>query len=98
MSLSILNEELERFYSEKFYFSYSSINKLLFSPRVFYNHYILKQKEDSTETKIRVLKNRFSGETGLATSLFYNADSGRYTESEDVFKDKAITNNGNDPF
>tara|TARA_R110001606_G_scaffold16894_3_gene66752 strand:+ start:1069 stop:2676 length:1608 start_codon:yes stop_codon:yes gene_type:complete len=57
-----------------------------------------QQKEDSTETKIRVLKNRFSGETGLATSLFYNADSGRYTESEDVFKDKAITNNGNDPF
>ena len=52
MSLSILNEELERFYSEKFYFSYSSINKLLFSPRVFYNHYILKQKEDSTDAHL----------------------------------------------
>ena len=44
----IENEELQRFYSEKFYFSYSSINKLLFSPRLFYSHYILNQKEDST--------------------------------------------------
>jgi hypothetical protein len=51
MSLT-LNEELERFYSEKFYFSYSSINKLLYSPRAFYNHYILKQKEDSTDAHL----------------------------------------------
>jgi len=36
-----------------------------------------------------VLKNRFSGETGLATTLFYDQDSGRYTEDENVFKDKA---------
>lgn len=47
-----LSEELERFYSEKFYFSYSSINKLLFSPRLFYSHYILNQKEDSTDTHL----------------------------------------------
>jgi hypothetical protein len=47
-----LSEELERFYSEKFYFSYSSINKLLFSPRLFYSHYILKQKEDSTDAHL----------------------------------------------
>ena len=52
MSLTILNEELERFYSEQFYFSYSSINKLLYSPRAFYNHYILKQKEDSTDAHL----------------------------------------------
>jgi hypothetical protein len=51
MSLT-LNEELERFYSEQFYFSYSSINKLLYSPRAFYNHYILKQKEDSTDAHL----------------------------------------------
>ena len=51
MSLEILasSEEINNFYAEKFYFSYSSINKLLYSPRVFYNHYILKQKEDSTD-------------------------------------------------
>jgi hypothetical protein len=56
MSLTILNEELERFYSDKFYFSYSSINKLLYSPRAFYNHYILKQKEDSTDAHLIVGK------------------------------------------
>ena len=57
-----------------------------------------QQKVNNNETKVRVLKNRFSGETGLASTLFYNADSGRYTESEDVFKDKTTTTNGNDPF
>lgn len=46
------NEELERFYSEKFYFSYSGINKLLFSPGLFYSHYILKQKEDRTDAHL----------------------------------------------
>lgn len=46
------SEELERFYSESFYFSYSSIKKLLYSPRAFYSHYILKQKEDSTDTHL----------------------------------------------
>jgi hypothetical protein len=48
----LATEELERFYAEKFYFSYSSINKLMFSPRLFYSHYILKQKEDSTDTHL----------------------------------------------
>mgnify|MGYP003671172669 FL=1 len=43
------SDELEQFYSSKFYFSYSGINKLLFSPSMFYNHYILKQKEDSVD-------------------------------------------------
>ena len=46
------SDELEKFYSEKFYFSYSGINKLLFSPRFFYNHYILKQKEDKTDAHL----------------------------------------------
>jgi hypothetical protein len=43
------SEELELFYNEKFYFSYSSINKLLFSPSMFYNDYVLKQKEESVD-------------------------------------------------
>ena len=50
--LLTLNEELEQFYSTKFYFSYSSINKLLYSPQAFYKHYILKQKEDKTDAHL----------------------------------------------
>lgn len=46
-----------------------------------------QQKENNNETKVRVLKNRFSGETGLATTLFYDQDSGRYMEDENQFKD-----------
>ena len=41
------SEELERFYKGKFYFSYSSISKLLYSPVAFYNHYVLNKREDS---------------------------------------------------
>jgi hypothetical protein len=54
MSLQTIsfNEELDKFYSETFYFSYSSINKLLFSPRMFYDHYVLKQKEDSIDAHL----------------------------------------------
>lgn len=50
----ILNgsEELELFYKQHFYFSYSSINKLMFSPKMFYNHYILNQREDSTDAHL----------------------------------------------
>ena len=43
------SEELNAFYKNKFYFSYSSINKLLFSPRSFYSHYVLNQREDSID-------------------------------------------------
>jgi len=44
-----MNEHLNEFYKNKFYFSYSSLNKLLYSPTLFYNWYILKQKEDRTD-------------------------------------------------
>ena len=56
MIQTILNgsDELERFYKNKFYFSYSSINKLLFSPRMFYSHYVLNQREDSTDAHLVV--------------------------------------------
>ena len=46
------SDELELFYKKKFYFSYSGINKLLFSPVMFYNHYVLNQREDSTDTHL----------------------------------------------
>ena len=35
-------------------------------------------------TRVRVLKNRYAGITGLATSLFYNRDTGRLGEVTDV--------------
>lgn len=43
------SEELDKFYKNKFYFSYSGLNKLLYSPALFYSHYILNQREDSTD-------------------------------------------------
>ena len=46
------SDELEQFYRKKFYFSYSGINKLLFSPVMFYNHYVLNQREDSTDAHL----------------------------------------------
>lgn len=54
MALMTLNgsDELELFYKKKFYFSYSGINKLLFSPVMFYNHYVLNQREDSTDAHL----------------------------------------------
>lgn len=43
-------EHLEsRFYEKKFYFSYSSISKLLYSPQAFYQTYIMKFREERTE-------------------------------------------------
>lgn len=53
MNLALIgSEELEKFYKQKFYFSYSGINKLLFSPVMFYNHYVLQQREDSTDSHL----------------------------------------------
>ena len=46
------SDELQQFYNSKFYFSYSGINKLLFSPSWFYNHYILKEQEDSVDSHL----------------------------------------------
>ena len=46
------NEELEQFYKSDFYFSYSSINKLLYSPSAFYRHYILNQREDMVDAHL----------------------------------------------
>jgi hypothetical protein len=46
------SDELERFYKNKFYFSYSGLNKLLYSPAAFYNHYVLNQREDSKDAHL----------------------------------------------
>lgn len=40
------------FYSKKFYFSYSSLNKLLWNPAVFYQMYVLGMKEEKLDTHL----------------------------------------------
>jgi len=47
-----------------------------------------QQGEDSNLTTIRVLKNRFSGDTGVACHCLYSPDTGRMTETNPEFKDK----------
>lgn len=46
------SDEMEKFYQKKFYFSYSGLNKLIYSPALFYNHYVLNQREDSTDSHL----------------------------------------------
>lgn len=47
------DKELEKeFYSKDFFFSYSGLNKLVYSPRLFYQWYVLKEREDRTESHL----------------------------------------------
>jgi twinkle protein len=41
-----------------------------------------QDQEAANQVTVRVLKNRFSGETGIATTLFYDKDTGRLSEHE----------------
>lgn len=45
-------EAEERFYSEPFYLSYSGLNKLLYSPRVFYKQYVMGVKEEKLDVHL----------------------------------------------
>lgn len=46
-------QELEKeFYSKPFILSYSGLNKLLFSPKMYYNHYVLNQREDRIDSHL----------------------------------------------
>jgi hypothetical protein len=40
------------FYSKKFYYSYSSLNKLFWNPQVFYQMYVLGLKEEKTDAHL----------------------------------------------
>jgi hypothetical protein len=40
----------EEFYSKPFNLSYSGLNKLLFSPKLFYSHYVLQQREEKLDS------------------------------------------------
>lgn len=42
----------EKFFNKDFFFSYSGLNKLLFSPKLFYDYYILKAKEEKLDTHL----------------------------------------------
>ena len=37
----------EEFFNKDFLMSYSGLNKLMYSPALFYSHYVLNQKDDS---------------------------------------------------
>lgn len=42
----------EKFFSTRYFFSYSGLNKLLFSPRLWYKHYVLQEREEKTDTHL----------------------------------------------
>jgi twinkle protein len=48
-----------------------------------------QQGKNPNVTTMRVLKNRFSGETGDAGYLLYNRDTGRLSETTIEFKDES---------
>lgn len=49
---TLTQDPLSKFYSKYFMFSYSSLNKLLHSVQLFYNWYILKEREDGLESHL----------------------------------------------
>ena len=50
-----------------------------------------QQGKNPNITTMRVLKNRFSGETGIAGYLLYNRDTGRLSETDPYFEDESKT-------
>jgi len=45
----MIEDKIKEFYNKDFYFSYSSLNKLLYSPTLFFDWYVLNQREDRTD-------------------------------------------------
>ena len=56
----------EEFFDKNFMMSYSGLNKLLYSPRLFYLHYIMGQRDDSSD--------KFAIEGKLIHCLFLNPE------------------------
>jgi len=42
----------EEFYSKPLYFSYSGLSRLLYSPKLFYSHYVLQQREEKLDSHL----------------------------------------------
>jgi len=40
----------QEFYSKKYYLSYSALSKIMYSPSLFYRHYVLQQREEKLDT------------------------------------------------
>ena len=102
LQISTGSNELDNFYKKEFNFSYSSINKLLFSPRMFYNHYVLKQKEDSTDSHLvigRVLHclllepKNFDNQFAVMTSKIPNENNKKIIDI--IFKNHLSNANNN---
>lgn len=102
LQISTGSNELNNFYKKEFNFSYSSINKLLFSPRMFYNHYVLKQKEDSTDSHLvigRVLHclllepKNFDNQFAVMTSKIPNENNKKIIDI--IFKNHLSNANNN---
>lgn len=45
----------------------------------------LQAQENSNQIQLRILKNRFAGDVGLADTLVYDKETGRILEAEDTF-------------
>lgn len=43
---------MQEFYSKKFYVSYSGLSKMLYSPSLFYRHYVLQQREERLDSHL----------------------------------------------
>lgn len=41
---------MQEFYAKKFYLSYSGLSKIMYSPSLFYRHYILQQREEKLDS------------------------------------------------
>lgn len=50
-SINVLAEE-EQFFSKPFYMSYSALNKLLYCPKLFYDWYVLKKREELLDSHL----------------------------------------------
>lgn len=61
-----------------------------------------QSESEANQTRIRVLKNRFSGETGLASTLFFDNKTGRLNETDTQMFSTSDNNNqtmgANHPF
>jgi twinkle protein len=55
-------------------------------------------EESANETRVRVLKNRFSGETGLATTLHFDTTTGRLNEQDSTMFTGADATTDSAPF
>jgi len=47
-----MTDQEKEFYNKKFFFSYSSLNKLTYDPKLFYSYYVLNEREERTDAHL----------------------------------------------